>query len=188
MNFAEIAALPGGTACLTPHYALCVTGGNSLELIFNQDQPPKPAGDRLVLKVPALWGHGSFRFASPKVVSRWDALEFKHYRRNGTKFWTSRLGREHCFAVPLAAIELVAPPADDRIGWGSYPQVTVGGSSFTLNVSGGGGGPDGRWLDHVGPVAGTRCNLPVRTLRAIESMALPEVPVISPADDEPGDW
>jgi hypothetical protein len=182
MNFAEIAALPGGTACLTPHYALRVTGGTAMDCLLG-GRPSTPAGDRLVLVVSALWGHSSFRFTSPKAATRWQVLEFKHYRSGGSKFWTSSAGKTHYLAVPLAAIELQVPPADDRCGWGSYPKVTIGGQTLTLSVSGGSGGPDGRWLDFVGTVASTRCNLPRRTLAAIEALASPERPELQPDND-----
>lgn len=70
-----------------------------------------------------------------------DLLNFKHYRNNGSKFWTSKLGAKFQFAVPLNRIELI--PEQKY----SYVEVKIDGHDFVFNCSGGTNGD--AWTDCV---------------------------------------
>lgn len=81
-------------------------------------------------------------FQHPNIVAKVDRVfEFKHERRNGSKFWTSKAGREFYFVVPRHRIGLVF-----KKGY-SWVPVMIGGEEFHLNVSGGTFGNG--WRDFV---------------------------------------
>ncbi len=119
----------------------------------------------IILKVGYLPNRASFDFDHPKMLAREvDVLEFKHYRANGSKFWTSKLGSYLYFAVPKDKIEIV--PKDG----GSYPEVIIDGVQMTLSVSG--GTTDGGWNDWVGGITSTFVNMPKKKLNAIVNAAM----------------
>jgi len=99
------------------------------------------------------------------VASSSRVFEFKHYRSNGGKFWTSKAGNEYYFVVPKEKIEILPEK-----GY-SYPKVEIGGKLVVLNCSGGTTG-DGGWEDWIGPVASTSINLVDFLISAIADNSL----------------
>lgn len=127
-------------------------------------------GDYLLLIASIEYGRAAFNFDHPSILARLPRVfEYKHYRRAGSKFWTSAPGMELVFAVHKRHIEVIPEP-----GY-SYVKVKIAGEQFTLNVSGGTG--TGGWTDYINPVAGlcgTR-KVTAKQLKALSSMALDPV-------------
>lgn len=119
-----------------------------------------------VLRIGVTAGTPKSQFDHPNLLARFYELhEYKHYRQNGTKFWTSKPGCDLLFAVPRDRIAVMT----DKPGY-SYPKVRVGGQVVTLNVSGGTGG--GTWTDYIDASASTGTNLKLATIRAIADVAI----------------
>lgn len=120
----------------------------------------------LMLSVPMVVGTLNADFDHPNMLAAiYESLEFKHYRRSGTKFWTSKPGVCFYFVVPNDRIELVMEKTH------SFPKIIIGGKTVTLSTSGG-TIPAGGWTDYIGARAGTLVNMPKRTLKAIADNAL----------------
>jgi len=100
-------------------------------------------GDYLAINVPVLYGSSAAKFdhANIKAMKR-EVFEFKHYRKNGSKFYTEKPGFSYLFLVPKENIELNT----EKSGY-SYVYVIIGGQEYCLSVSGG-TSEDG-WTDWV---------------------------------------
>ena len=117
------------------------------------------------------------RFQHPSILARRNVvLEFKHYRKAGSKFWTASAGSEFYICIPKEQVQLVKEESY------SYPKVIVNGVQVVLNVSGHGGSQDG-WHDSVGAVSSTLINMPLRILKALCAVAL--TPSVAPKMDFP---
>lgn len=103
--------------------------------------------------------HPNIVAAVPKV------LDFKHYRAGGSKFWTSKAGRDFYAVFESAAIEFLLEKTY------SYPKVKINGQTFSLNTSGGTSGA--LWVDNVRAITWACCNLPIRVMRKILDKAMP---------------
>lgn len=80
--------------------------------------------------------------------------EFKHCRKDGSKYWTAKAMREYYVSIPREAFYL-------HIHKGySYPRFTVNGVEITMSTSGIG---NGRWTDVVGERNSITCNTPKAT-------------------------
>jgi hypothetical protein len=124
-----------------------------------------PTGTHLLLVVGQSHEKPGAKFEHPAVLKRENRIhEYKHYRRQGSKFWTARAGVDLVFAVPLNRI--TALPKKGH----SYPYIEIGGEEITLNVSGGGGEV---WTEWVRDAASTSCNMPLKKLKAIAGAAIP---------------
>jgi hypothetical protein len=123
-------------------------------------------GKYLLVSACIEYGRAAFNFDHRNVLARIpEVFEYKHYRANGGKRWTSAPGIDIVFALPKTAIEVVPEP-----GY-SYVKVKIAGEDFTLNVSGGTG--TGGWTDWIGAGAhlcGTR-KTTVKKLKALASVA-----------------
>lgn len=107
-----------------------------------------------------------FNFDHPNIVRKaMDVLEFKHSRKNGSKYWTTKAGVEITFCVPKNKIQIIK---EKRF---SYPKVVVGGQVFTLNVSG--MTTQNGWLDIIGSSAHTLCDVSKKVLMAVAEAATP---------------
>ena len=133
-----------------------------------------PTGNVMLLVVGTA---PELNFAAPNLLARQHRIfEFKHSRTNGSKFWTSKIGVEYVFAIPLDQIELIPEPAY------SYVKVRINGREFVLNVSGGTGfiAGENHWTDLVRSVAFTTIISlsPIKVLNCLSEVALPftEVP------------
>jgi hypothetical protein len=124
-----------------------------------------PPGDHLVVIAGAHWGEPGCRFDHPGVVAKKSRVfEFKHYRRGGGKFWTSKAGIDFYFVIPKAQIELLPEK-----GY-SYVSVSIRGRKCHLNVSG--GAADGRWTDSVRRVAHAGCGWSLAALGLLGTVAV----------------
>ena len=99
-------------------------------------------GDFLVVRAGATMDKATARFTHPNIVVTARTIHnFKHYRKNGSKFWTSRAGVDHCFVIPRTAIKLLP-----QKGYSWIP-AEINGVKVAFNVSGGG---DGKvWTDYL---------------------------------------
>ncbi len=124
-----------------------------------------PLGDHLIVVAGAHMGEPAYDFDGPTLAAKKSELfEFKHYRRSGSKFWTSRAGISFYFVLPKSQIELVAEK-----GY-SYVPVLIQGRKCHLNVSGGGG--SGGWTDYVRRVAHIGCGWSLSALRQLAAIAV----------------
>lgn len=90
------------------------------------------------------------KFTHPNIAaSRKTLHEYKHYRNNGSKFWTSHAGIDHVLIIPRSSITLLP------IKGYSFIKAEINGVKVSFNVSGGGG--DG-WTDYLGNCTHISCN------------------------------
>jgi hypothetical protein len=80
----------------------------------------------------------------------------------GTKFWTSRLGRDFYFIVPKTEIKLIR---DKGYSW---VPVVVNGMKFSLNVSGGGAA---QWVDSIRICCHTHCGWTKANLKKLAEVS-----------------
>jgi len=124
-----------------------------------------PPGDHLIVVAGAHLGEPGYDFDHPNVAAKKSELfEYKHYRKGGSKFWTSKAGISFSFVIPKAQIELLPEK-----GY-SYVPVLVHGRKCRLNVSGGTG--NGGWTDFVRQVAHVGCGWTIAALRSLAAIAL----------------
>lgn len=124
-----------------------------------------PPGDHLIVVAGAHVGESSYDFDHPNLVAKKsERFEFKHYRKGGSKFWTSKAGISFYFVIPKAQIELLPEK-----GY-SYVPLLIGGRKCRLNVSGGTG--VGGWADFVRQVAHLGCGWTIGALRSLAAIAL----------------
>lgn len=125
-----------------------------------------PPGDYLIVIAGAHLGEPAYDFDHPNIAAKKSELfEFKHYRKGGSKFWTSKAGISFYFVIPKAQIELLPEK-----GY-SYVPVLIHGRKCHLNVSGGGGGNSG-WTDYVRQVVHIGCGWTIAALRSLATIAL----------------
>jgi hypothetical protein len=106
-----------------------------------QYQVQLPQGDFLLLIVPTIYPSAASKFNHPNILAKRDTvMEFKHYRKAGSKFWTSQPGVEFILAIPKSRIALVM-----ERGYSNVPVIINGKRTF-LNVS---GGTINGWTDSV---------------------------------------
>ena len=123
-----------------------------------------PPGDHLIVVSGAHFGKPGYHFDHPNVAAkRSDLFEFKHYRKSGGKFWTSKAGVDFYFVVPKARIELLPEK-----GY-SYVPALVGGRKCHFNVSG--GTANGCWTDFVRRLAHVGCGWTIAALRRLAVVA-----------------
>jgi hypothetical protein len=106
-----------------------------------------PEGKFIVLVAGADLGTAGFDFNDDNVAAKSHRIfELKHYGNNiRGKYWTRRAGIDFYFVFDKKDLELVEKEAY------SYPQVKIGGKTYTLSVT---GGTDGKtWTDTVRSVA-----------------------------------
>jgi hypothetical protein len=121
--------------------------------------------EHFVFEVGFTEGHPSATFTHPNIArtaSR--VLEFKHYRGDGSKYWTRENGGSHFFVVPRSAVEVLPEETN------SYPKVTVNGVMIQLNTSG--GTNKNGWADWITAHPSTLVNLPITSLKALAKAAV----------------
>ena len=122
-------------------------------------------GEYLAICVPVLYGSPASRFDHPNIASTHrEILEFKHYARNGRKWWTSKPGISYLFIVHKSKIIL----NEEKSGY-SYVYVTIGGQEYCLSVSGGTNGNG--WTDFVYQGSGTFVLKSAKNLKGIAEAA-----------------
>ena len=131
---------------------------------YRVDLPP---GNHLIVVAGVKMGEPAYDFDHPNIVAKKSELfEFKHYRKSGNKFWTSKAGISFYLAIPKAQIEILPEK-----GY-SYVPVLIQGRKCILNVSGIGGGIDGGWTDYVRRVVDIGCGWKIAALRLLAGIAL----------------
>ncbi len=92
--------------------------------------------------------------------------EFKHYRPDGGKFWTSKPGVDIWFILPKSVVTILPEKGL------SYVAARIGEVPVTFNVSGGGTG--GVWTDYLRTTMHVSVGHPVSDLHRVAELALPE--------------
>ena len=124
-----------------------------------------PPGGWLIVVAGAHLGEPAYDFDHPNIAAKKSELfEFKHYRKGGSKFWTSKAGISFHFVIPKAQIELLPEK-----GY-SYVPVLIHGRKCHLNVSGGTG--NGGWTDYVHQMVHIGCGWTIAALRSLAAIAL----------------
>jgi hypothetical protein len=124
-----------------------------------------PPGDHLTIVAGAHFGEPAYNFDHPDIAAKKsEVFEFRHSRRNGSKFCTCKAGISFYFVLPKAQIELLPEK-----GY-SYVPVLIQGRKCYLNV--GGGTSDSGWTDVVGSVAEIGCGWKASALRSLGQIAL----------------
>lgn len=96
----------------------------------------------LIVEVGAKVGSGLANLKHSNILTSVKRIyEFKHYRKNGGKYWTSSAGISHFVIVPTDKIYLLSEK-----GY-SYVKAEINGVKVMFNVSGGGG--SNGWTDYV---------------------------------------
>ena len=120
-----------------------------------------PPGDHLIVVAGAHLGKPAYDFDHPNIAAKKSELfEFKHYRKGGSKFWTSKAGISFYFVIPKAQIELLPEKGYSYVpGAHPRPQVpterqrrrpaTAAGPTtcgrWPTSVAAGRSRPSGRW-------------------------------------------
>ena len=95
-----------------------------------------------IIRAPIEYFTPAAQFNHPNIAgSKISVFEYKHSRKDGSKFWTSALGIELYFIIPACHISLIP-----NKGY-SYVDVMINNEKFVLNVSGGTSGNG--WTDYV---------------------------------------
>jgi hypothetical protein len=103
------------------------------------------------------------RFKHPNILATVKRIhEFKHYRKQGSKFWTAHAGIDHYLVIPRNKILLMPEK-----GY-SYIKAEINGVKVSFNVSGGGGGV---WTDYLGTVAHIAVNHTLSDLKKLAEVA-----------------
>jgi hypothetical protein len=107
-------------------------------------------GEYLIITVGFDHNKPGAKFTHPNIAaSRKTINEYKHYRSNGSKFWTSHAGIDHVLVIPRSSVTLLP------IKGYSYIKAEINGVKVSFNVSGGGG--DG-WTDYLDNCVHISCN------------------------------
>ena len=124
-----------------------------------------PEGDYLAITVPVEYGTSAAKFDHVNIkATQRQVLEFKHYRRGGSKFWTSKPGMSYLFIVPKEKIEF----NEEKSGH-SYVYVTIRGQEYCLSCSGGTSGNG--WTDWISQGCSTFVHKTAKKLHAIADAA-----------------
>jgi hypothetical protein len=124
--------------------------------------------DFLVVIMGFTANKGAANFKHPNIAStRKTVHEFKHYRDNGGKFWTSRAGLDHLFVIPRNQVKILPEK-----GY-SYIKAEINGVKVSFNVSGGGG--DG-WTDYLSTFTSTSVNHKLADVKKIAQVAVRNSP------------
>jgi hypothetical protein len=118
----------------------------------------------LLLRFPFTLDHAGVRFMHPNLLARFtDTQEYKHYRKNGSKFWSARPGVDLLIAVEKRLIRLVKEDG------GTYPKLRIGNAEITTSVGGGGGSI---WTDFISTNVTVCTNVKLAALQEIARLAM----------------
>lgn len=127
------------------------------------------AGDYLILHMGFATSHAGSKFQHPNIAATSKVVhEFKHYRKGGSKFWTSKAGVDHILVIPRNKITLLPEK-----GY-SYVPAEINGVKVKFNVSGGTSG-DG-WADWMHTNVHISVNHKMRDLRKLCEVAVRNSP------------
>lgn len=126
-------------------------------------------GEYMVITAGSFAGTAMARFTHPNIAaSAKRVLEFKHYRANGSKFWTARAGVDHIFIIPRTAIKMLP-----QKGY-SYIPVEINGVKTIFNVS---GGTMGGWTDLLHTHVSISCGHKLKDLKKLAEVAVRNSPL-----------
>lgn len=121
-------------------------------------------GEFLVVNMGFSANKAGARFTHPNIAATSKSVhEFKHYRNNGSKFWTSRAGINHYFVIPRNKITLLPEK-----GY-SYIKAEINGVKVSFNVSS--GGTNG-WTDFLRTFTSTSVNHKLSDLKKVAEVAV----------------
>jgi hypothetical protein len=127
------------------------------------------AGDFLVVSMGFTAGKPGAKFIHPNIAaSRKVIHEFKHYRNNGSKFWSSRAGVDHILVIPRNQIKLLPEK-----GY-SYIKAEINGVKVSFNVS---GGTANGWTDFLNTSTATSVNHKLLDIKKICEVAVRNSPL-----------
>jgi hypothetical protein len=122
-------------------------------------------GTHLIVAAGALAGSPACHFTHPNIaLSRKKICEFKHYRRDGGKFWTQRAAMTHYFVIPRYYVLLLPKKGH------SYIPAEINGVRVNLNVSGGSGRRG--WTDDLRTHVHIGVGHPAKLLKKLAEMAV----------------
>jgi len=99
-------------------------------------------GDNLLIEIGASVRKAASRFTHPNIIQSIKRVyDFKHYRNNGSKFWTIQAGISHYVIIPKSQVYILPEK-----GY-SYVKAEINGVKVTFNVS---GGTANGWTDWLG--------------------------------------
>ena len=126
-------------------------------------------GDFLVVRAGATTDHAGAKFTHPNIAASVRTIhEFKHYRKNGSKFWTARAGVDHYFVIPRNEVKMLPEK-----GY-SYVPAEINGVKVHFNVS---GGTANGWTDWLHAHASISVNHRVRDLKRLAEAAVRDSPM-----------
>jgi hypothetical protein len=120
-----------------------------------------------VIVVPAYAEGAAGTWRHERALTQPRTLEFKHERRDGSKYWMQEAGVEHIFVIPDELVH-VQPEVTY-----SFPKLEIGGVTITASTSGGTSRCGQGWSDYLGLVIGTLVIREPDWLEALSSVALP---------------
>lgn len=140
------------------------TDGGSIQITRERDYwVTTEPGEWLLIYFPATQAMAD-ELVSNAIRGVAKKLEFKHYRDDGSKYWTSRNGIEYLFAVQKKDVRLL-----DKVTY-SYPILVLpGGEQITLNTSGGTWAKG--WADFIGNITDACVNHPQKTWAALNAIS-----------------
>ena len=105
------------------------------------------------------------KFEHPNILGTAKKVhEFKHYRKDGGKFWTSKAGVNHYLVIPRDKITMLPEK-----GY-SYVPAEINGVKVTFNVSGGTNGKG--WTDYLRTEAHISVNHKLSDLKKLLAVAV----------------
>ena len=123
------------------------------------------AGDYLVVVMGFGVDKAASRFKHPNISASYKKVhEFKHYRKNGGKFWTSKAGIDHVFVIPRDKITIIP-----EMGY-SYIKAEINGVKVVFSVSG--GSCRGGWADYLNNTTHTCINHKLEDVKKIAEVSV----------------
>jgi hypothetical protein len=128
------------------------------------------AGEYLIVVMGFGVDKGASRFQHPNIVASYKKIhEFKHYRKNGSKFWTSQAGVNHVFVIPRNKITIIPEK-----GY-SYIKAEINGVKVSFSVSG--GTCSGGWADYLNIMTHTCINHKLEDVKKIAEVSVRNSPL-----------
>jgi hypothetical protein len=141
-----------------------IYGQTSIEVLPGKYRVTLEDQPFILFRFPFTLDHAGAGFIHANVLARFtETQEYKHYRANGSKFWSARPGVDLLMAVDKRLIRLVKEDG------GTYPKLRIGNAQITTSVGGGGGSP---WTDFISTKVTVCTNVKFATLQEIARLAM----------------
>jgi hypothetical protein len=126
-----------------------------------------PNTEYLVIEVGCKVGSGMANFVHPNITASVKRIyEFKHYRKGGSKFWTSQAGISHYLVIPTNKIYILPEK-----GY-SYIHAEINGVKVLFNVSGGSSIGGNGWTDWLSPLTQISVNHKLKDIKKLVEVAV----------------